>query len=152
MRNFASRETIRQELIMMCEGFVSGDTLANLSRSTRIALNTLRSRRVLLVRIDVRLKVFVIKGRGFRTPCYTLDEPIDSAIEKIDAKYTVPKEKKAGRKKKYERDDSIRAGRHGGYGIESWLFIDPYLSQGYLEWCDSWTVQGQKLKDKYGEK
>lgn len=139
MRFFASKETIRQELIIMCKGFVSGDTLSNLSRSTRIALNTLRSRRVLLVRIDVRLKVVVIKGRGFRTPCYTLDEPIESAIEKIDAKYNVPKEKKASRKKKYERDDSIRSGRHGGYGIESWLFINPDLAKNYVDWCEPWT-------------
>lgn len=146
----ARNDEIRNELVMMCKKFVTGETLTNLSGSTQIAMNTLRSRKSMLDKLDIQLKVLVIKGRGFRTPFYTLEEPLETAIKKIEAKFAVPVHEKSADKKSYDRDDSIRAGRHRGYGIESWLFIESDRAKAYLHWCDDWAVAGQKYEDIYG--
>jgi hypothetical protein len=110
----------------------------------------MRARRVMLVRLNIKMRATMIHGRGYGTPFYVLDEPLESAIAKIDAKYSVPPAPKKKKEKRVEeRDEVIRAGRHPGIGIESWLFIERNRAKAYLDFCDDWAVPGQKKKDIY---
>ena len=130
---------IRNELIAMATLLEGGVTLSSVSGLMNVGLNTVRARRTILVRLGVCMSTTMLHGRGYGTPLYKLQDSLEDAKAKIDAKYSLKRERKPKEKKVYERDSSVRAGRFKGYGIESWFFITKPRADAYKDWCEPWT-------------
>lgn len=142
---------IQQELTTMCELFAKGTTIEELCRKTAASVTTIRARKVILALAGVRI-ASKVTAKGWNTKVYTLEDSLSQAKAKVLARYEVKEKTKATKKKAAPREGPGKSGREFGWGIESWLFMESDRSKSYLDWCDSWTVEGQKLKDRKNEK
>jgi hypothetical protein len=124
----------------MCSYFAKGASLSTVSWTTKVCLNTIRARRIMLLKLGVKMTTIMLRGRGYGTPFYKLTEPLEIAIAKIDAKYLPQTEKKPKQKKTYARVDPNHAGRWEGEGLETWFFMTKDRSDAYKDWCKPWTV------------
>lgn len=146
MLNRENGEKIKETLFELLDYFEHGTTIFQVSERLGIHHQTIRSRQGILKRIGVCFDSHS-SSEAKNIKVFFLSETLESAKEKVRSHYE-PKISKGTTKKKADRSGSGKSGRRKGWGIESWFFMNDDRAGEYLEWCDPWTVEGQKLKKR----